>query len=76
MAILDNPGNWGTVQSDHTRLVLARDSTTQDASEQGVAPDSRSSSNFCTIKSCSHRRKKGCHRSGSNQEQVANKQSE
>ena len=58
--------NRGAVQSDHARLVLARDTTAQDASEKGAVPDSRSSSNFCTVKSYSHKQTKGCHGSRHN----------
>ena len=58
--------NQGAVRSDHARLVLARDTTAQDASEKGAVPDSRSSSNFCTVKSYSHKQTKGCHGSRHN----------
>ena len=55
------------VQSDHAILVLARDTTAQDASEQGAMPDSHSFFNFYTVKSCSCRQTKGCRGSGHDQ---------
>ena len=54
--------NRGAVQSDHTRLVLTRDTTAQDVS------DSCSCSDFCTMKSCSRRWMNGCHGSGRDRE--------